>query len=103
MQAPFGIDSDLWGAANENERLALVTEKLADTQRENAKLRTAKAGKVGFKVGEKGGVSVTGLGRFPTTLYLSQWERLIAVVKDGSLERFIETHRDELSVKEAAA
>ena len=28
-----------------------------------------KAGKLEFRVGEKGGVSVYGLGRFPVTLY----------------------------------
>jgi len=30
-----------------------------------------------FKVGEKGGVSVYGLGRFPVTLYYEQWIRLL--------------------------
>ena len=29
-----------------------------------------------FKVSEKGGISVYGLGRFPVTLYVEQWERL---------------------------
>lgn len=33
-------------------------------------------GRVSFKVGEKGGISVYGLGRFPVTLYLSQWVSL---------------------------
>lgn len=28
------------------------------------------------KISEKGGVQVSGLGRFPLTLYRSQWERL---------------------------
>jgi hypothetical protein len=33
---------------------------------------------VTFKVGEKGGISVYGLNvRFPITLYINQWERLI--------------------------
>ena len=31
---------------------------------------------VTMKVGAKGGVSLYGLGRFPVTLYASQWERL---------------------------
>jgi hypothetical protein len=30
-----------------------------------------------FKVSEKGGVSVYGLGRFPVTLYYQQWVRLL--------------------------
>lgn len=35
-----------------------------------------------FKVSEKGGLSVYGLGRFPVTLYGNQWMKLIAVAKD---------------------
>ena len=54
-----------------------------------------------FKVGEKGGVSVYGLARFPTTLYGSQWERLLA--KSDELLKFIEANRANLSVKKAAA
>jgi len=37
-----------------------------------------KQGSLEFKVGEKGGVSVYGLGRFPVTLYYEQWVRLFA-------------------------
>src|ERR1017187_8058928 len=33
-------------------------------------------GSLEFRVGEKGGVSVYGLGRFPVTLYYEQWTRL---------------------------
>ena len=36
-----------------------------------------KSGKLEFKVGEKRGVSVYGLGRFPVTLYYEQWIRLL--------------------------
>ena len=35
-----------------------------------------------FKIGEKGGLSVYGLGRFPVTLYKSQWKKLIAGAAD---------------------
>lgn len=35
-----------------------------------------RSGELEFKVGEKGGVSVYGLGRFPVTLYYEQWIRL---------------------------
>ncbi len=37
-----------------------------------------KSGTIEFKVGEKGGVSVYGLGRFPVTLYYEQWNRLLS-------------------------
>jgi hypothetical protein len=38
-----------------------------------------KKGSLEFRVGEKGGVSVYGLGRFPVTLYYEQWIRLLDV------------------------
>lgn len=45
---------------------------------ENANLQKAADAAVRFKVGEKGGVSVYGLQRFPVTLYREQWTRLLA-------------------------
>jgi hypothetical protein len=36
-----------------------------------------RSGELEFRVGEKGGVSVYGLGRFPVTLYYEQWVRLL--------------------------
>ena len=36
-----------------------------------------RSGMLEFRVGEKGGVSVYGLGRFPVTLYYEQWVRLL--------------------------
>ena len=51
--------------------------------------------KLAFKVGEKGGVSVYGLGqRFPATLYAAQWLKLLAAKDD--LLKFIEENRDKL-------
>jgi hypothetical protein len=50
-----------------------------------------------FKVGQKGGVSVYGLGRFPVTLYYEQWIRLLAT-KD-ELQAFLEEHKTELKMK----
>ena len=51
------------------------------------------------KIGEKGGVSVMGLGRFPVTLYRDQWESLIKFIPE--VEKFIADHSTELSVKDA--
>ena len=56
-----------------------------------------KSGKLEFKVGEKGGVSVYGLGRFPVTLYYEQWLRLLAVA--GELRAFLEANRGRLKLK----
>lgn len=60
-------------------------------------LKVAAAGKLSMKVTEKGGVSVYGLGRFPVTLYRSQWERLIEACPQ--VKAFIEAHVSELATK----
>jgi hypothetical protein len=48
--------------------------KLAQLEKEKEGRRS---GALEFRVGEKGGVSVYGLGRFPVTLYYEQWIRLL--------------------------
>jgi len=56
-----------------------------------------KSRKLDFRVGEKGGVSVYGLGRFPVTLYYEQWVRLLDVAAD--LRAFLEENRSRLKLK----
>lgn len=56
-----------------------------------------RSGKLEFKVGEKGGVSVYGLGRFPVTLYYEQWLRLLAVAAE--LRAFLEENKSQLKLK----
>lgn len=55
--------------------------ELARLRAENEALKQAAAKKQAttgaIKVSEKGAVSVYGLGRFPVTLYASQWEALL--------------------------
>ena len=51
------------------------------------------------KVGEKGGLSVYGLGRFPVTLYIGQWERLWSFTDD--MKKFAKSHSKELTRKES--
>jgi hypothetical protein len=58
-----------------------VTEllaKLAAAEAKIANMASAKVQSLTIKRSEKGAVSVYGLGRFPVTLYRSQWERLSA-------------------------
>ena len=50
-----------------------LTQALRDAKAENAKLKASGQSKLTVKVGEKGGISVYGFGRFPMTLYKSQW------------------------------
>lgn len=64
-----------------------------------AKMQQDKQAKLHCKVSEKGAVSIYGLGRWPVTLYQSQWDAFIPFIKSGAVERFIEMNRDKLSVK----
>ena len=54
-------------------------------------------GSISFKVSEKGAVSVYGLGRFPVTLYVEQWTKLLSNV--DHLKAFIEANRSKLKTK----
>ena len=56
-----------------------------------------KRGELEFRVGEKGGVSVYGLGRFPVTLYYEQWIRLLDAAP--SLRAFLEENKSRLKLK----
>jgi len=54
----------------------------------------------GYKVSIKGALSRYGLGRFPVTLYASQWRQVIADVKSGVIEAELEANKDTLREKE---
>ena len=62
---------------------------------ESKKQRT---GAMQFKVSEKGGVSVYGLGRFPVTLYFEQWTRLLD--QADQLRSFLAENKERLKLKE---
>ena len=72
-------------------------EELARLRAENEKLKTG-GRKFSLKVSEKGGLSVYGLGRFPVTLYMEQWEKLLALADD--IKTFIADNQDKLKKKE---
>jgi|SRR5215470_16929255 len=55
-------------------------------------------GSLEFRVGEKGGVSVYGLGRFPVTLYYEQWVRLLDASTE--LRGFLEENKSRLKLKD---
>jgi hypothetical protein len=57
-----------------------------------------RTGSLEFRVGEKGGVSVYGLGRFPVTLYYEQWNRLLDA--SDKLREFLEENKSKLKLKE---
>ena len=56
-----------------------------------------RTGSLEFRVSEKGGVSVYGLGRFPVTLYYEQWTRLLEASE--KLREFLEENKSKLKLK----
>jgi len=69
--------------------------RLADLEKQQGTRRT---GSLEFRVGEKGGVSVYGLGRFPVTLYYEQWIRLLDAA--DKLRAFLEENKPKLKLKD---
>jgi hypothetical protein len=57
-----------------------------------------RSGVMDFRVSEKGGVSVYGLGRFPVTLYYEQWTRLLEAASE--LKKFLEDNKSKLKLKQ---
>jgi len=68
--------------------------KIAELEKQVGSKRT---GKLEFRVGEKGGVSVYGLGRFPVTLYYEQWMKLLDAAED--LRAFMESNKSRLKLR----
>ena len=69
-------------------QVAALTAKLAVANKPRA---------LSLKVSEKGAVSVYGMGKWPTTLYSQQWERLFK--HQDEIKAFIEANASLLSVK----
>ena len=72
--------------------------RLAELEKQGTTRRT---GSLEFRVSEKGGVSVYGLGRFPVTLYYEQWTRLLDA--SDKLREFLQENKDKLKLKEKAS
>ena len=66
---------------------------------ENAKLKSAGVKRLSMKVSAKGGVSVYGLGRFPVTLYQTQWVRLLDISED--IKQFLTDNAADLTDKDS--
>jgi len=75
---------DLKFMMEEIKRLRLENEEFKKRQRP-----------VSFAVNEKGAISVSGIGKFPFTLFKNQWERVLE--KKEELLEFIEEHKSELN------
>jgi len=68
--------------------------RLAEMEKQQGQRRT---GSLEFRVSEKGGVSVYGLGRFPVTLYYEQWTRLLDAA--DKLRQFLDENKSKLKLK----
>lgn len=78
------------------EEVTALINKLA-AERDEAKAAAATPARLSLKVGEKGGLSVCGLQRFPVTLYASQWERLFG--EQAAILAFIKANHAKLQRK----
>ncbi len=72
-------------------------ELLARIAELEAQLGARKPPGISFKVSDKGGVSVYGLGRFPVTLYYEQWTRLLEHADE--LKAFLEENKGKLKLR----
>ncbi len=76
--------------------------QLAALQAENAKLKReaskTKGAGISCKVSAKGACSVYGLGRFPVTLYKTQWTKLLDNVE--MIKAFLEAQSELLADKD---
>ncbi len=75
-----------------------ASAELARLRAENAELKANTGDKpFSLKVSPKGAVSVYGMGRFPTTLYPEQWQRILG--KKKTILAFIEENKSQLKFK----
>lgn len=84
-------------AIGSQEAFEEMAREFALLKAENARLKANKSTVNGIKVSAKGGVSVYGMGRFPVTLYRSQWEALLEKAND--IKAFIEANGHLLASK----
>jgi hypothetical protein len=63
-----------------------------------AEQETTRRGTLYCKVSQKGAVSLYGLQRMPVTLYVEQWERLLAYADE--IRAFLSEHDSELKRKQ---
>lgn len=87
----------LEGKSNE-ELLAIIAKMQSASARKLTLKVTAPSQRKDGTMTSGGAISLYGLGRFPVTLYASQWERVIGEVEH--IKAFIETNRSLLATKD---
>ena len=78
-------------------KLAAGELKVEDASKMLAAIDQPKRGSLYCKVSAKGAISVYGLQRMPVTLYVEQWDRLLAF--SDELRDFIKEHDAEFKRK----
>lgn len=74
-------------------------ERIAHLEAQIERMKAQRQRKLTVKVSSKGGVSVYGLGRWPVTLYRSQWESLLGEAQ--TIKDFITDNADALASKDS--
>jgi hypothetical protein len=74
--------------------LKTMMEEIKKLKMENEEFKKRQR-PVYFEVNEKGAISAHGIGKFPCTLYKSQWLRILE--REEDLKKFISIHEDELN------
>jgi hypothetical protein len=82
-------------------KLAAGEIKVEDATKMLEEAETTKRGSLYCKVSQKGAVSVYGLQRMPVTLYVEQWERLLAF--GDEIRQFMQEHDSEVKRKQPKA
>jgi hypothetical protein len=77
-----------------DENLQAELERL---RAENEALKNKQQRGLTLKVGEKGGVSLYGVGRFPLTLYKEQWMKVLDNAEE--IKAFIRDNEHKLKTK----
>lgn len=81
-----------------SEAVLLMELEIERLKAENQRLQSRPQTGLSLKISEKGALSIYGMGRFPTTLYVEQWERVLAHAED--IKAFIKANTSKLSRKE---
>jgi hypothetical protein len=97
-KAVSGYNPFVQTSISEETKMAEPTYEELKAKIAELEKKSVRTGEIDFKIGEKGGVSVYGLGRFPVTLYYEQWIKLLDASQ--KLRDFLEDNKGKLKLKE---
>jgi len=84
--------------SDQGDLIAQLAALRAENDKLKAKALARSQARINCKVGDKGNLCIYGLGRFPVSLYLSQFEALNAAWP--VVQEFVNDHRAEFTVKD---